>query len=478
MYPLKLKIILFGILSLLSFFIAYFVITGFLAFSSNPSYLYALIPYVIIIFGVLIILSPMLFGVIGIAITVIIALILISILSVATAFYSYNLGSIILVMLAVVIYLFYRRRIDKIGQNSAAIQKIKEASNLVKADWEKTEKFNNALSLRLDRYRSLREIGEGFSARISLENIYQLAVDTAYDMIPGSDAALLFAVDENQQKLLLAASKKSTQLPNVKAKNGDIFDRWVFKERQPLSVENIAEDFRFDYKPLNGERYFKSLISVPMVSQSRIMGILRLNSREKNTYSFDDLRLLDFISDIASSSINNARLYSATEELSTRDSLTGFYIHRHMKLLLYSEAERARINQTPLSVIIIDIDHFKDYNDKYGHSAGDKVLLGISHVLNDVVKKHTQLIARYGGEEFLIILPNTDSHKAAGLAEKIRQDVSKRKFVLRREETGVTISAGVCSYSDQMKDKDDLLKRSDFLLYKAKKEGRNRVCAA
>ena len=478
MYPLKLKIILFGILSLLSFFIAYFVITGFLAFSGNPAYLYALIPYVIIIFGVLIILSPMLFGVIGIAITVIIALILISILSVATAFYSYNLGSIILVMLAVVIYLFYRRRIDKIGQNSAAIQKIKEASNLVKADWEKTEKFNNALSLRLDRYRSLREIGEGFSARISLENIYQLAVDTAYDMIPGSDAALLFAVDENQQKLLLAASKKSTQLPNVKAKNGDIFDRWVFKERQPLSVENIAEDFRFDYKPLNGERYFKSLISVPMVSQSRIMGILRLNSREKNTYSFDDLRLLDFISDIASSSINNARLYSATEELSTRDSLTGFYIHRHMKLLLYSEAERARINQTPLSVIIIDIDHFKDYNDKYGHSAGDKVLLGISHVLNDVVKKHTQLIARYGGEEFLIILPNTDSHKATGLAEKIRQDVSKRKFVLRREETGVTISAGVCSYSDQMKDKDDLLKRSDFLLYKAKKEGRNRVCAA
>lgn len=478
MYPLKLKIILSGVLFLLFFFIVYFIATGFHAFSSNPSYLYALIPYIIIMFGVSIILSPILFGAIGTGIIVVVAFILISILSVATALYSYNLGSIILAALAVVIHLFYGRRIYRIGKNSEAIQKIKEASNLVKANWQKTEKFNNALSLRLDRYRRLREIGESFSARISLENIHQLAVDTAYDMIPGSDTAVLFAVDENQQKLLLAASKKSTQLPKVKAKNGDIFDRWVFKERQPLSVEDIAEDFRFDYKPLHGERYFKSLISVPMVSQSRIMGILRLNSREKSTYSFDDLRLLDFISDIASSSINNARLYNATEELSTRDSLTGFYIHRHMKLLLYNEVERARINGTPLSVIIIDIDHFKDYNDKYGHSAGDKVLSGISHVLNDVVKKYTQLIARYGGEEFLIILPNTDNHKAIGLAEKIRQDVSKRKFVLRREETGVTISAGVCSYSDQMKDKDDLLKRSDFLLYKAKKEGRNRVCAA
>ena len=478
MYPLKLKIILFGLLSVICFLIAYFIFTGFLAFGTNPAYLHASIPYIIIMFGFSVILSPMLLGVVGTGIILLIAFISISVLSATVSIYSFNLGSVILAGIGFIAYLFYKRRIAKVEKNLFAVQKIKEASNLVKANWRKLDKFNNALSLRLDRYRRLREIGESFSARISLENIYQLAVDTAYDMIPHSDTALLFIVDENQQKLLLAASKKSTQLPKIKAKNGDIFDKWVFKERQPLSVEDIAEDFRFDYKPLSGERYFKSLISVPMVSQSRIMGILRLNSREKNSYSFDDLRLLDFISDLASSCINNARLYNATEELSTRDSLTGFYIHRHMKTLLYNETERARLNQTPLSLIMLDIDHFKDYNDKYGHSAGDKVILGISHILNDLVKKYTQLIARYGGEEFLIILPNIDCQKAIGIAEKIRQDVSRRKFVLRREETGVTVSAGVCQYSDQMKDRDDLLKKADFLMYKAKKEGRNKVCAA
>jgi diguanylate cyclase (GGDEF)-like protein len=478
MYPLKLKIILFAVLSLLSFFIAYLVITGFLAFSSDPAYLHALIPYIIIMSGALIILSPMLFGITGTGAIMLVVFILISILSVTTASYLYNLSLIILAALAMVVYVFYKKRIYNIEKMSVAVQKIKEASNMVKADWQKTENLNNALSLRLDRYRRLREIGEGFSARISLENIYQLAVESAYDIMPTSDTALLFIVDEEHQKLLLAASKKSTQLPGIKTKNGDIFDKWVFKERQSLSVENITEDFRFDYRPPPGERYFRSLISVPMISQSRIIGILRLNSREKNTYSFDDLRLLDFISDIASSSINNARLYNATEELSTRDSLTGFYIYRHMKRLLYNEMDRARVDKTPLSVIIIDIDHFKDYNDRYGHSAGDKVLIGVSHVLNDVIRKHTQFIARYGGEEFLIILPNTDNRKAVSLAEHIRQNISKRKFVLRRKQTGVTISAGVCSYSEQMQDKDDLLKRSDFLLYKAKKEGRNRVCAA
>jgi diguanylate cyclase (GGDEF)-like protein len=203
-----------------------------------------------------------------------------------------------------------------------------------------------------------------------------------------------------------------------------------------------------------------------------------LNSRQRGSYSFDDLRLLDFVSDLASGSINNARLYKDTEDLSTRDSLTGFYIHRHMKTLLYDEVDRACSDKSQLSVIMIDIDHFKDYNDKYGHSAGDKVLLGVAHIIEGVMKKHAGFITRYGGEEFLIILPGLELRKAAGLAEKIRQDVAGYKFVLRREETSVTISAGVCSYSDEMKDKDDLLKNADFLLYKAKKEGRNKICAA
>jgi diguanylate cyclase (GGDEF)-like protein len=127
---------------------------------------------------------------------------------------------------------------------------------------------------------------------------------------------------------------------------------------------------------------------------------------------------------------------------------------------------------------MIDIDHFKDYNDKYGHSAGDKVLLGISRILKSAEKKHAQLTARYGGEEFLLILPNVNNKGAFALAEQLRQEVSRQRFVLRREETVVTISAGVASYSQDMRDKDDLLKRSDFLLYKAKKEGRNKVCAA
>ena len=149
-----------------------------------------------------------------------------------------------------------------------------------------------------------------------------------------------------------------------------------------------------------------------------------------------------------------------------------------MKESLAKEVEKARVNKVPLSLIMIDIDHFKDYNDKYGHSAGDKVLIGVSRIIRNNAQKYSQLIARYGGEEFVVVLPNMPKDQARKLAEQIRSDVSERKFSLRRKETNVTISAGVASYSDEIVKSEELLKKTDFLLYKAKKEGRNKVCVA
>ncbi len=478
MYPLKYKVTLAVVLFIILLPLIYALFTGFSLFESDPAYLFSVMPYLVILFACAIILSPILLETNGHWAYFFIGSVVISVLSAATGEYSYLFWLIVLLGISITIHLFYKRRVDVLKKNSNAVEKIKEAVNVVKFHHQQVGEFNSALSKRLDRYRSLREIGESFSARLSLEDICQLAVETAYEMIPDTDAAMLFLVNKNQQRLMLSASKKATELPKIKSKTGDIFDKWVFKERQSLSVEDISEDFRFDYTPLTGERYFKSLISAPMIAQSRIIGLLRLNSRERNSYSFDDLRLLDFISDLTSSAINNARLYKTTEELSTKDSLTGFYIHRYLKESLVKEVERARVNKAPLSLIMIDIDHFKDYNDKYGHSAGDKVLMGVARIIRNNAVKHSQLIARYGGEEFVVVLPNMNKEQACKLAEQMRLDISQRKFSLRRKETSVTISAGVASYSDEIVKSEELLKKTDFLLYKAKKEGRNKVCVA
>lgn len=474
MYPLRYKLsvgVFLGVTSLLLF---YLILLAFSRYQTNYLFIHQVIPYVFVLCSFAIISAPVVLGPNGHWLLFIISVVIISILSLGTERHIYNLQSLVLLGICINIHLFSRREIETLGKKATATEKIKETTNILKSKRIKTEGFNNALSGRLKRYRGLREIGESFSVKLSLEDIYQLAVKTAYKVIPGSDAAVLFIVDEVEQQLQLTASKKSSELPRIKSKNGDIFDHWVFKERQPLNVSDINEDFRFDYKPLHGERNFSSLISVPLISQLRIIGILRLNSKQKNAYTFDDLRLLDFISDLVSSAINNARLYKTTEELSIKDSLTGFYVHRYLKTRLEEETERARITHTPLSVIMIDIDHFKDYNDRYGHSAGDKVLLGISEIIRRNIKDG-YIAARYGGEEFVIVLPNTDKEIAKEVAERIREEISSYSFILRRKETGVTISAGVVSYSEGLKDKEELLKAADFCLYRAKREGRNRI---
>jgi diguanylate cyclase (GGDEF)-like protein len=187
--------------------------------------------------------------------------------------------------------------------------------------------------------------------------------------------------------------------------------------------------------------------------------------------------MLDFISDIIAGAVNNARLYKTAEELATTDSLTGFYVHQYFKQRLAEEIDRARITGAMFSVIMIDIDHFKDYNDKYGHSAGDKVLVDIAVMLRKFTGEGS-FMARYGGEELAIILPNMDMQGALAIAEEIREHIFLHRFLLRRKETRVTVSAGVISYSADIKGRDDLLQKVDFYLYKAKKEGRNKICAA
>lgn len=475
MYPQKYKITLSLLLILSSFLALYLILRGFLFIETDPSFMAGIIPYLFVLSALAIILSPILFGANGHWLIFFVSILAISVVSLGTGRYIYILELLPLLGVCIVIHAFYGKKIDLIKNKVSAIEKAKETTNLLKDKRIKTEKLNNALSNRLNRYRNLRGIGESFSAKLSLKDIYQLAVDTAYDMIPGSDTSELFIVDKARQVLMLCASRTATELPRIKSKAGDIYDSWVFKERQPLHINDIKEDFRFDYRPLPDEREFNSLISVPLISQSRLIGIMRLNSKEKNAYTFDDLRLLDFISDLVSSAVNNARLYQTSEELSTKDSLTGLYIHRYLKQRLDEEVIRAEQGGLPLSIIMMDIDHFKDYNDKYGHSAGDKVLLGIAEIIRNRVK-NGYIIARYGGEEFVMLLPNTERERAREIAEDVRKAVSLCPFTLRRKETRVTISAGVAASSETVKSAEELLKRADFCLYKAKKEGRNKVC--
>ena len=162
------------------------------------------------------------------------------------------------------------------------------------------------------------------------------------------------------------------------------------------------------------------------------------------------------------------------EDRSQRDSLTGLYNHAHFYAALTTECERARRYGRPLTLILLDLDYFKAINDQYGHPTGDDVLVRVSRVMADLLRK-SDILARYGGEEFGVILPETSWEQGVDAAEKLRRGVAGERFGAAGEPFSVTISAGVAGYQVHGGSAGDLVWAADRALYAAKNAGRDRV---
>lgn len=208
-------------------------------------------------------------------------------------------------------------------------------------------------------------------------------------------------------------------------------------------------------------------IIVPLKAACEVVGLLNLYIDLGTEVSQDMLNLLSAIASQVGMAINNARLYEQTKSFSLHDPLTGLANRRFMEIQLDKSLEMAKRYQEALSVVMLDIDHFKDYNDAYGHLEGDRLLVRLADILRREVRK-ADYIFRYGGEEFLIILPETDPGMAYEAAERLRKAVET-------EGGGVTMSLGIASLGDALGEKCELIDAADDALYKAKKNGRNRV---
>jgi diguanylate cyclase (GGDEF)-like protein len=164
-------------------------------------------------------------------------------------------------------------------------------------------------------------------------------------------------------------------------------------------------------------------------------------------------------------------------EISIRDSLTGLYNRKHLMETLDKEVSRSLRHNHSFSFLVVDIDHFKKYNDTYGHLAGDEALRRLASVFTDSIRS-SDYAARYGGEEFIIILPETGTEQGVEAAERIRKKVAEERFGGEGELIKVTISVGVSSYPEDGEDAESVIRNADAALYEAKELGRNRVVIA
>jgi diguanylate cyclase (GGDEF)-like protein len=357
-------------------------------------------------------------------------------------------------------------------------QDLHEKNNLLTEEMAKQRKQQQILMSKSARYNSLKDIIEQINQNLSLEKIAEQLCYLAFKLISGNKGlCVLYLVDERSQRLKVFTAKKEDEALVIKAKEGDIFDFWVLRHNSPLIVEDARKDFRFDPEKLKGQsvRPVLSLISAPFLSENRLLGVLRLDSQHPNFYSQDDLRFLATICELGAVAIENGELFQKTQDLAIHDGLTRLYVRGYFMERLKEECSRALRDSANLSLLMLDIDFFKDYNDRFGHTAGDLVLIRLARTLEEQLKKFNPIVSRFGGEEFCVILPRCQKNTALEIAEDIRLKIEKNKIMLRRHETQVTVSIGVASFPENAAEGNELILQADKALYAAKQSGRNRV---
>ncbi len=329
--------------------------------------------------------------------------------------------------------------------------------------------------------RSLLEITNAITTSLNPTEVFQTIVNRVAEAT-GAERCSIVLVTRNEGYVL--ASHDDPELKDKKIdlqKYPEIIE--AINRKDPLIVDDIATNplmcaVKDSVKGLEG----KSLLLVPIVFNDRVLGTLFLRTKkEGGGFDDDEVNFCRIVANSAFHAIKNARIFqqlaeenSYLQEAAITDHLTGLYNHNHFYLHLDEDFMRASRYRTPLSLIMMDIDHFKSINDTHGHRAGDMVLRDLARLVKNAVRK-SDVLARYGGEEFAMILPNTDLKGAADEAERLRKMVEAYRF-RAFPDIRVTMSLGVAAYPHKaIASSGDLVSRADEALYRAKHGGRNRV---
>jgi len=307
----------------------------------------------------------------------------------------------------------------------------------------------------------------------SLDDIFQIEELTSHIVsqtaqILGAKRCSLMLVDAATNELYINASwgLSNDAAKKARVRIGEPVAGVIAMQEHAVLVEDIEDHNLF--KCRNKKTYTQhSFMAAPIFYSKRLMGILNV-SEKQGRFNEGDLKILETIAQQSALNINKTETLSAFEHLSQTDPLTGLLNYRSFVQKMEEEIYRAGRYDAPLSLMMIDLDKFKEYNDTQGHPEGDKLLIRLAEIFKANLRA-TELICRYGGDEFGIILPETDLAQAVIAAEKVRE-----KVVKEFSKEGVFISIGVAQLQTGST-KDVLIKQADQALYRSKNAGRNRV---
>jgi two-component system cell cycle response regulator len=378
---------------------------------------------------------------------------------------------------------------DGIERSNADAQ---EQLDTLRASLRKTEAELQRVRQEAENKRHLVDIMHDVMGNLSTEEIFHMVARRLARALQLSHSSVILAKPGDVRGTVATAFEQ----PNLQNLEIEL-DRYpevsaALEQRRPVLIQDLQtspwyarlrEQWERDGTRIN----VRSIIALPFSFEKMRTGVFLLRRTvDQEPLAASDVEFADTVIKSAVNAIeqahaieqakaDNARL----EALAHTDPLTHLLNRRALTIRLVSELERVRRYNSPLTMLMIDLDHFKLVNDTYGHLVGDEVLRGIAGILQRSVRS-VDMVARYGGEEFVVVLPETGEQGAVTFAERIRERVELHHFPAERNKSGaakVTVSIGVSSFpSPNVESAEDLFARSDAALYRAKELGRNKVC--
>ena len=358
---------------------------------------------------------------------------------------------------------------DQYGQANGRILVLRDITELKRIQHEEREQRLLATSLSdiASALNGIRDKNEVLD-RILVEVNRVVPHDSSSIALLDEDDVVTFVRSRGYERTGLDRVLKRLKL-NVK-------DIYTFKEMKNSHLPFICNDTKKDAKwiPIKNSEWIRSYMGTPILLADKVIGFINLDGRKPDFFSPKSAAWLQAFASHAALAIENARLFERLQQLAITDGLTGLFNSRHFEELATREIQRAVRYNKNLSLLIMDIDHFKLVNDRFGHHAGDQTLQHISKISMAALRK-IDIIARIGGEEFGILLPETGLERAVSVGERLRENIASAATEIADGMVKITCSLGVADLQSCPQNFRELMNCADKALYEAKRSGRNQV---
>lgn len=338
----------------------------------------------------------------------------------------------------------------------------------------------------VERLKVLHAAVNAINASLEMERVCQVVYETVTRVMPCND----FVIDGYDKRTNEIVPIYAIEHPGKRVfTNRYVADHGMSGEivvtKRSLLFNSVEEmdssGIKFELYGSTEEDLSQSILAVPMILHGDIYGMVSAQSYHSNAYNSEDLYLLEVLASHAAIAIENARLFDSIQQLANTDPLTGILNRRRFFELAEQEFAKAETNNVPFSVIMLDIDDFKQFNDRHGHKVGDAVLILAADTCKASLRTD-DILGRMGGEEFAVALPNTPLAYAMEVASRLRQAIQDKDLSEYIElDSGhvftITVSVGVAEYNTTCKTLDLLIDRADKAMYTSKNSGRNQVHA-